>query len=105
MLLEINELRKTFDDGTRALRGVDMSAKEGEFIVILGPSGSGKTTLLRSINGLVKPDQGEIKFNGRPVCKSSLRDLRKKTGMIFQDFNLVNNLSSLNNVLCGLLDF
>lgn len=104
MLLEINGLRKTFGDGTRALRGVNLSAKSGEFIVILGPSGSGKTTLLRSINGLVQPEEGEIKFAGQTVSTDSLPALRKKTGMVFQDFNLVNNLSSINNVLTGLLD-
>ena len=104
MLLEINGLRKTFDDGTRALQGVDLSVKLGEFVVILGSSGSGKTTLLRCINGLVSPEVGEVKFFDRVISSSTLPDLRKETGMVFQDFNLVNNLSSLNNVLTGLLD-
>jgi phosphonate transport system ATP-binding protein len=104
MLLEINGLKKTFGDGTHALRGVDLSANEGEFIVVLGPSGSGKTTLLRCINGLVEPDEGCIDFSGQPVYPDGLPNLRKKTGMVFQDFNLVENLSTLNNVLTGLLD-
>ncbi len=104
MLLEIKGLRKTFDDGTRALQGVDLSVKLGEFVVILGSSGSGKTTLLRSINGLVNPEAGEVKFFDQVISSTTLPDLRKKTGMVFQDFNLVNNLSSLNNVLTGLLD-
>jgi len=104
VLLEIKDLRKVFEDGTRALRGVDLSVQAGEFVVVLGPSGSGKTTLLRSINGLVKADSGEIKFCNRKVSAMTLPDLRKKTGMVFQDFNLVNNLSSVNNVLTGLLD-
>ena len=104
MLLEIKGLRKTFDDGTRALQGVDLSVKLGEFVVILGSSGSGKTTLLRSINGLVNPEAGEVKFFDRVISSDTLPDLRKETGMVFQDFNLVNNLSSLNNVLTGLLD-
>ena len=104
MLLEIKGLRKTFDDGTRALQGVDLSVKLGEFVVILGSSGSGKTTLLRSINGLVNPEAGEVKFCDRVISSATLPDLRKETGMVFQDFNLVNNLSSLNNVLTGLLD-
>jgi len=104
MLLEIKGLKKTFDDGTKALRGVDFSVQEGEFVVILGPSGSGKTTLLRSINGLTSPDEGEVRFRGQVISPTTLPDLRKKTGMVFQDFNLVNNLSSLNNVLTGLLD-
>ena len=104
MILEIKGLRKTFDDGTRALQGVDLSVKLGEFVVILGSSGSGKTTLLRSINGLVNPEAGEVKFFDRVISSATLPDLRKETGMVFQDFNLVNNLSSLNNVLTGLLD-
>ena len=62
MLLEIKDLRKKFEDGTRALRGVDLSVQAGEFVVVLGPSGSGKTTLLRSINGLAMADSGEITF-------------------------------------------
>ena len=104
MILEITGLRKTFDDGTKALQGVDLSVKLGEFVVILGSSGSGKTTLLRSINGLVNPEAGEVKFYDRVISSDTLPDLRKETGMVFQDFNLVNNLSSLNNVLTGLLD-
>ena len=93
-----------FEDGTRALRDINLTAKKGEFIVILGPSGSGKTTLLRCINGLVLPNEGTINFAGHSIYSKGLVNLRKKTGMIFQDFNLVENLSSLNNVLTGLLD-
>ena len=104
MQIEIKELRKTFDNGTRAIQGVDLTINEGEFVVILGASGSGKTTLLRSINGLVDCEKGEIKFDGNIVSPSTLPLLRKQTGMVFQDFNLVNNLSSINNVLTGLLD-
>ena len=104
MIVEIKELRKTFDNGTKALQGVNLSVNEGEFVVVLGASGSGKTTLLRSINGLVDCEQGEIKFCDNIISPSTLPALRKKTGMVFQDFNLVNNLSSLNNVLTGLLD-
>jgi len=104
MQIEIKELRKTFDNGTRAIQGVDLTINEGEFVVILGASGSGKTTLLRSINGLVDCEKGEIKFDGNIVSPSTLPFLRKQTGMVFQDFNLVNNLSSINNVLTGLLD-
>ena len=63
MILEVNNLRKTFANGTKALQGVNFSINTGEFVVILGASGSGKTTLLRSINGLVKCENGEIKFH------------------------------------------
>ena len=104
MILETNNLRKTFANGTKALQGVNFSVEQGEFVVILGASGSGKTTLLRSINGLVKCENGEIKFRNDVISPSTLPLLRKQTGMVFQDFNLVNNLSALNNVLTGLLD-
>ena len=104
MILEANNLRKTFANGTKALRGVDFSINQGEFVVILGASGSGKTTLLRTINGLVQCEIGEIKFRNNAVSPSNLPLLRKQTGMVFQDFNLVNNLSAINNVLTGLLD-
>jgi len=104
MQIEIKELRKTFDNGTKAIQGVNLKINEGEFVVILGASGSGKTTLLRSINGLVKCEKGEIRFDNNIISSSTLPLLRKQTGMVFQDFNLVNNLSSINNVLTGLLD-
>ncbi len=103
-ILEINKLKKTFDGGTEALRGVNLKIKKGEFLSILGPSGSGKTTLLRSINGLEKIENGKIFFNNEKIDENYLPHVQKKTGMIFQDFNLVNNLSAINNVLTGLLN-
>jgi phosphonate transport system ATP-binding protein len=103
-MLEINNLKKTFEGGTEALRGVNLKVKKGEFLSILGPSGSGKTTLLRSINGLESIEKGEIFFDTEQIDEKYLPIVQKKTGMIFQDFNLVNNLSSINNVLTGLLN-
>ncbi len=103
-MLEIKNLRKYFESGTEALKGVDLKVNKGEFVSILGPSGSGKTTLLRSINGLESIDNGDIFFNNKKIDKNYLPEVQKKTGMIFQEFNLVNNLSTINNVLSGLLD-
>ena len=103
-MLEINDLKKTFDNGTPALKGINLKVNKGEFVSILGPSGSGKTTLLRTINGLETASGGEIYFDHKIVNKNTISDVQKKTGMIFQEFNLVNNLSAINNVLTGLLN-
>ena len=103
-MLEINDLKKTFDNGSPALKGVNLKINKGEFVSILGPSGSGKTTLLRTINGLEEISEGEIYFNNKNVNKNTISEVQEKTGMIFQEFNLVNNLSAINNVLTGLLN-
>ena len=103
-MLEISNLKKTFDNGSPALKGVDLKIKKGEFVSILGPSGSGKTTLLRTINGLETSSGGEIYFDNKEVNNNNISEVQKKTGMIFQEFNLVNNLSAINNVLTGLLN-
>jgi phosphonate transport system ATP-binding protein len=103
-MLEIQNLKKTFRNGSPALKGVDLKINKGEFVSILGPSGSGKTTLLRTINGLETSTGGEIYFNDKKVSNNNISEVQKQTGMIFQEFNLVNNLSAINNVLSGLLN-
>ena len=103
-MLEINDLKKTFSNGSPALKGVNLKINKGEFVSILGPSGSGKTTLLRTINGLETISSGEIYFDHKKVDIKSIKEVQRKTGMIFQEFNLVNNLSAINNVLSGLLN-
>ena len=103
-MLEINNLKKTFENGSPALKGVDLKINKGEFVSILGPSGSGKTTLLRTINGLETSSSGEIYFDNKKLDLNNFIEVQRKTGMIFQEFNLVNNLSAINNVLTGLLN-
>jgi phosphonate transport system ATP-binding protein len=102
-MLDINNITKTFKNGTPALKGVNLKINKGEFVSVLGPSGSGKTTLLRSINGLENTSSGEIYLDNKQVNTETISEVQNKTGMIFQEFNLVNNLSAINNVLTGLL--
>ena len=103
-MLNVQDLQHTFSDGTTALKKVSFEVKRGEFVVILGPSGSGKTTLLRSINGLIKPTAGSVTLNTNQVNLEDPFAARQYISMIFQDFNLVKNLSTINNVLSGMLD-
>ena len=107
-MLEIKNLSKTYDDGTKALKNVSFKVEEGEFLVIIGLSGSGKSTLLRCINRLIDPTAGEIIWNGKNIVEANSKELRKvrsKIGMIFQHFNLVKRLSVINNVLSGRLGY
>jgi len=105
-ILEFKNVSKVYNNVTQALIDVSFSVKEGEFVSIIGPSGSGKSTILRCINGLVAATQGEIVFDGQNVTqadKKTIRQIRKKTGMIFQHYNLVDRLSVIENVLHGRL--
>ena len=77
-MLEINELKKTFSNGSSALKGVNLKINKGEFVSILGPSGSGKTTLLRTINGLETISGGEIYFDNKKVDSKSIKEVQKK---------------------------
>ena len=105
-LLSIKDLKKTYDNGTMALKGVSFDVNPGEFLVIIGLSGSGKSTLLRCINQLIEPTSGQILFNQEDVTHvkgSQVRELRKKIAMIFQQFNLIGRHTVLSNVLMGRL--
>ncbi len=105
-ILSVKNLTKTYDNGTKALKGISFDVKRGEFLVVIGLSGSGKSTLLRCINRLHDPTSGEILFNGTDVAKIKGRavlNIRKKIGMIFQQFNLIPRYSVLMNVLTGRL--
>ena len=106
MMLKIDQLSKTYENGTAALRDVSFSVKAGEFVGILGKSGSGKSTLMRCINRLVEPSSGKIFLGEEEVTAASpkrLRELRKKTGMIFQQYNLISRYSVQLNTLMGRL--
>ena len=97
---------QTYRDPEHAvLRGLDLEIPRGQFCVILGRSGMGKSTMLRCVNGLVQPYAGTVQVCGETLSKDPavLRRIRRKTGMIFQNYNLVSRLTALENVLCGML--
>jgi len=104
-ILLVENVRKSY--GNRdILRGVSLAIRKGELKVLIGPSGAGKSTLLQCINFLVVPDQGEVWLEGRKVNFSRKRELyayRQQVGMIFQDFNLFDHLTALDNVRIGLV--
>jgi phosphonate transport system ATP-binding protein len=107
-MLEIKNLTKIYDGGTKALDNVSFSVPNGEFLAVIGLSGSGKSTLLRCINHLVEPTQGQVILNGEDIAAASdddLRGYRRRIGMVFQHFNLVSRLSVLTNVLTGRLGY
>ena len=87
------------------LNGLSLEIPQSQFCVILGRSGMGKSTLLRCINGLVQPYAGTVRVGGETLTrdKAALRRIRRKAAMIFQNYNLVNRLTALENVLCGML--
>lgn len=107
-LLQVNNVSKDYKGGTKALKNVNFSVKEGEFISIIGPSGAGKSTLLRCINRMIEATEGNVIFNNIDVGsikKKELRSLRTQIGMIFQHYNLVDRLSVIENVLHGRLGY
>ena len=100
-LIQVTDLRKRFDSGSvTALNGVSLEIRRGEVVVIIGPSGSGKSTLLRCLNLLETPTAGSIYVDGAeitdPKCDINLH--RQKMGMVFQHFNLFNNMTILRNM-------
>lgn len=106
-MLEVKNVHKTFG-GNEVLKGVDLTIAKGDVVVILGPSGSGKTTLLRCINFLEHADVGTAHFDEIAVDlhKASKKDvlaIRKKTAFVFQNYNLFNNKTALENVAEGLI--
>jgi phosphonate transport system ATP-binding protein len=105
-ILSLKDITKVYASGTRALDGITLDIQRGEFVVLIGLSGSGKSTLLRCINRLVEPTSGTVIFDGVDVTKArgaQLRGMRRRIGMIFQQFNLVKRSSVFSNVLAGRL--
>ena len=101
-LLEIKDLHKSFDN-LQVLNGIDLTVNKGDVISIIGSSGSGKSTFIRCLNLLETPTSGEILYNGESILGQSfnVNSFRTKVGMVFQSFNLFNNMDVLHNCMLG----
>ncbi|MBR3052231.1 amino acid ABC transporter ATP-binding protein [Candidatus Saccharibacteria bacterium] len=95
--LVVKNLKKSFGKN-KVIRGIDFELKEGERVVVLGPSGSGKSTFLRCLNWMEEPTAGEIIFDGEVVTAKNIRRIRRNMGMVFQHFNLINNMTVMENL-------
>lgn len=107
MMIEVKNLKKSFG-ALQVLKGVNLNVEKGDVVAIVGPSGSGKTTLLRCMNFLETADSGTLAFDGeifdlRTISKKDILRLRRKTGFVFQNFNLFRNMTVLGNVMEGLV--
>lgn len=103
-MIEFINVSKTYPNGVKSLKNINLTIEKSEFVVIVGLSGAGKSTLLRSINRLIEISEGEILIDGKSITQakgSSLRRIRRDIGMIFQSFNLVKRSTVLRNVLSG----
>jgi arginine/lysine/histidine transport system ATP-binding protein len=96
-MLKVINLEKKFNQNV-VLKDINLEINKGERVVIIGPSGSGKSTFLRCLNYLEKPTKGSIEFEGKTITKKNLNEIRKQMGMVFQSFNLFNNLSVIDNI-------
>lgn len=107
-MLIIENLTKIYENGLKALDNISLEIPSGQFVAIIGLSGSGKSTLLRCINRLIDPTEGRIIWNGVDITAATddeLRQIRRRIGMIFQQFNLVKRSSVITNVMAGRLGY
>ena len=107
-MLEITDLVKDYKTGLRALDGVSLTVSKPQVVAVIGSSGAGKSTLIRCINRLIEPTSGSIRLDGLELSTLNRRDLRKarrRIGMIFQEYNLVERLTVMENVLSGRLGY
>lgn len=107
-VLRTVDLQKTYESGDEALKGVSLEIPETEITAMVGPSGAGKSTFIRCVNRLVEPTGGEVYLNGTEISglsKSELRSARRDIGMIFQEFNLVERLTVMENIMSGRLGY
>ena len=107
-MVEITDLSKTFDGSTQVLKDINLKVKKNEVVAILGPSGTGKSTLLRCLNYLCVPTTGIIRVGDVTVdavhhTKKQVRELRKQSAMVFQNYNLFKNKTALENVMEALI--
>ncbi len=107
-MLQVESLVKRYPTGDLALKGIDLEVTEGQIMALIGPSGAGKSTLIRCINRLVEPTSGRVILNGVDLTRlptGQLRQARRKIGMIFQEYALVERLTVMENVLSGQLGY
>ncbi|MBO4276337.1 amino acid ABC transporter ATP-binding protein [Candidatus Saccharibacteria bacterium] len=96
--LVVRNLKKSFGEN-KVLRGINFELHEGERVVVLGPSGSGKSTFLRCINWMEEPTSGEIFLDGVRIDAKNVRKMRRNIGMVFQHFNLISNMTVMENLI------
>lgn len=107
-IIEFQNVNKVYDNGTVGLKAINLKVNPGEFLVVVGLSGAGKSTLMRTINQMHRPSSGKVLVDGVEVTTlkgTALRELRRKVGMIFQNFNLVKRSSVEHNVLSGKISY
>lgn len=107
-LLRLQGLSKEYVDGDQALKDIDLTLPQGQVLALIGPSGAGKSTLIRCINRLVEPTSGQVWLQDQKITslsKKALRRVRRRIGMIFQEYALVERLTVMENVLSGQLGY